>query len=164
VACRLSPTDATALLGSAAVLLDAGSSAEKTLTIMIHDTLLLRDELVLDFVELEERIEASRDDSEPTDIGVSFPVSLALLNPRAPAWELLRACLEGIGGCRDAYLFAGNGADFSGNFDDFDNEEHARITERRDGSFVAAVAAWAAQNRDNILGVRLIRRLASSGS
>jgi hypothetical protein len=29
---------------------------------------------------------------------------------------------------------------------------------------VAAVAAWAAQNRDNILGVRLIRRLASSGS
>lgn len=142
-----------AVLQAGVLSMKDGRSAADTVVALVSDALAVSGGLIMNVQDIQGRVDVAArgyfGNADPDDL----KVPLLLLQMQDPAWELLQACLAGIGACRDAFSWisyespdalAGSGSDRQ----DDDESEDDKVTDR----FVALLEERLERNHSKMLG------------
>jgi hypothetical protein len=143
------------LLQAVVLSLEVGLTAEVTASSLIASSLLRPDKATMTLTEIKERVDEA---VEATGGAVSpdeLEVPLSSLGGTDPAWELLQACLAGIGACRDAYDYHTDSVQWPENIDELSPADQEEVADnyhgRLDELFGAALCARLEQDKTRLL-------------
>lgn len=146
-----------AVLREGVLSIKDGRSAGDTVVALVSDALAVSDGLVMNVRDIQSRVDVAArgyfGNANPDDL----KVPMLLLQTQDPAWELLQACLEGIGACRDAFAWISHKAGSpdaltSPDRPDDDEDECEKVTDR----FIALLKERLERNHSKMLGTHSV--------